>query len=135
MKNNDTRSREYSPYEDYLMSVEVCEICNNHAADLRCIQDNRDIFHMLKEDIPKPKVKKTIKLFKEKIVIILIAFCCAVLSIQHVVLTLNAANNGIENAFYAGWASDDAIICLLMMITLVADYIGLMIIRRRERGL
>ena len=135
MKNNDKRSKEYSSYEDYLMSLEVCEICNDHAADLRCIQDNRDIFHMLKEDIPKPKIKKTIKLFKEKLVVIIIALCCFVLAIQHIILTFNAANNGIENAFYEGWASDDAIICLLMMVTLVADYICLMIIRRRERGL
>ena len=121
-------------YQLYLDNMEVCEICNNHASDLRTVAENRDVFKMLKEDLPRPpKFKKEFKFFKEKLIISIIALCCLALAIQHVVLTLNAAYNGIEEMFYSGWQKEDAVICMLLMVTLVADYFCLLQVRRNER--
>ena len=121
-------------YQLYLENMEVCEICNNHASDIRTIAENRDVFKMLKEDLPQPpKFKKEIKLFKEKLIISIIALSCLALAIQHIVLTLNAAINNVESAFYEGWIAEDTIICLLLMVTLAIDYCALQIVRRNER--
>ena len=120
-------------YQMYLDNQEVCEICNSHASDLRTIAENRDVFSMLKEDLPQPpKHRKVIKLFKEKLVIILIAFCCAALSIQHIVLTMSAAEAN-KPVFYAGWQQQDWTVCLLMLIAMGIDYCALQIVRRNER--
>jgi len=120
-------------YQMYLDNQEVCEICNSHASDLRTIAENRDVFSLLKEDLPRPpKRRKVIKLFKEKLVIILIAFCCAALSIQHIVLTMHAAGADAP-IFYKGWQQEDWCICLLMLIAMGIDYCALLVVRRNER--
>ena len=120
--------------EEYERTLEVCDICNRHSEELRNIAENKDIFRMCKKDIPKPKKRFRIML-KERTIIIMIALSCLVLAVQHVVLTLTAYNNGQDNLFYSGWQKEDAIVCMLMAITIAIDYVALLIVQRQERRL
>jgi len=120
--------------QEYELNMEVCDICNHHADELRNIAENKDIFRMCKKDIPKPKKRFRIML-KERTIIIMIALSCLVLAVQHVVLTLTAYNNGQYNLFYAGWQKEDAIVCMLMVITIAIDYVALLVVQRQERRL
>lgn len=120
--------------QEYELTMEVCDICNHHADELRNIAENKDIFRMCKKDIPKPKKRFRIML-KERTIIIMIALSCLVLAVQHVVLTLTAYNNGQDNLFYAGWQKEDAIVCMLMVITIAIDYVALLVVQRQERRL
>ena len=120
--------------QEYELNMEVCDICNHHADELRNIAENKDIFRMCKKDIPKPKKRFRIML-KERTIIIMIALSCLVLAVQHVVLTLTAYANGQDNLFYAGWQKEDAIVCMLMVITIAIDYVALLVVQRQERRL
>lgn len=120
--------------EQYELTMEVCDICNRHSEELRNIAENKDIFKMCKRDIPKPKKRFRIML-KERTIIIMIALSCLVLAVQHIVLTLTAYNNGRNELFYSGWQTQDAIVCMLMAITIAIDYVALLIVQRQERRL
>lgn len=117
------------------LTNEVITICNKNARQLKIVAENSELFSVLEQvnkQCVEPKPHKKI-MVKERIIITLISVLCLVLSIQHVILTLSAFNKGAD-VFYPGWQTQDAAICLLMVITMSVNYLALLIVQRQERG-